>query len=173
MSAAGELAALYGQLSVLAVGGVASVLPEMQRQVVEVHRWMGQQEFASLFALAQAAPGPNMMVATLVGWRVAGFSGALAATAGMVGPSSVLTYATARAWRRFHHTAWRQAIQAGLTPITVGLVAAGAALLAGSTTHGAGTAAATAVTAIVVAFTRVHPLWLLAAGAAAGAFGWV
>ncbi len=173
MSAAGELAALYGQLSVLAVGGVASVLPEMQRQVVEVHRWMGQQEFASLFALAQAAPGPNMMVSTLVGWRVAGLQGALAATAGMVGPSSVLTYATARVWHRFHHAAWRRVIQAGLTPITVGLVAAGAALLARSTTHGVGTAALTAATAAMVAFTRMHPLWMLAAGAAAGAFGLV
>ncbi len=169
MSATGELAALYGQLSVLAVGGVVSVLPEMQRQVVEVHRWMGQQEFASLFALAQAAPGPNMMVATLVGWRVAGLPGALAATAGMIGPSSALTYATASVWHRFHHAAWRRVVQAGLTPITVGLVVAGAALLSKSTTHGLGTAALTAATAAVVTSTRLHPLWLLAAGAAVGA----
>ncbi len=171
MSAMGELAALYGQLSVLAVGGVVSVLPEMQRQVVEVHRWMGQQEFASLFALAQAAPGPNMMVSTLVGWRVAGLPGALAATGGMIGPSSVLTYAMASVWHRFHHAAWRKVVQAGLTPITVGLVAAGAALLSMSTTHGLGTAALTAGTATVVTSTRLHPLWMLAAGAAVGALG--
>jgi chromate transporter len=169
MSAVVDLAAIFAQLSVLAVGGVVSVLPEMQRQVVEVHRWMGQQEFAALFALAQAAPGPNMMVSTLVGWRVAGLPGALAATAGMVGPSSILTYAMASAWHRFRQAPWRRAIQAGLTPVTVGLVAAGAALLSATTTHGLITATLTAATAVVAGATRLHPLWMLAAGALAGA----
>ena len=70
----------YAQMSLLAVGGVSAVLPEMQRPVVPVHTWMGGAEFASLFALAQAAPGPNMLVSTLMGWRVAGLPGALAAT---------------------------------------------------------------------------------------------
>ena len=79
------LGALYAQLSLLAVGGVVTVLPEMQRAVVEVRGWMAPAEFAALFALAQAAPGPNMMVATLVGWRVAGLPGALVATLGMIG----------------------------------------------------------------------------------------
>ena len=169
LSALPGLAALFGQLSVLAVGGVAPVLPEMQRQVVDVHRYMDRTTFAALYGLAQAAPGPNMMVSTLVGWRVAGVPGALVATAAMIGPSSVLTYATARLWHRFRERPWRRAVQAGLVPVTVGLVAAGAALLAASTTHGWLTAAVTACTAAVLVGTRVHPLWLLAAGAAAGA----
>ncbi len=163
------LAGIFAQLSVLAVGGVAPVLPEMQRQLVDVHGFMGREEFAALFALAQAAPGPNMMVSTLVGWRVAGVTGALAATAGMIGPSSLLTYATARAWHRFRERPWRRVIQAGLTPVTVGLVAAGAGLLAAATTHGVLTAVTTAATALVVLRTRIHPLWMLALGAAAGA----
>ena len=168
MSPTLTLAALYAQLSVLAVGGVAPVLPEMQRQLVDVHGYMGREEFAALFALAQAAPGPNMMVSTLVGWRVAGLGGALAATAGMIGPSSVLTYVAARAWHRFRDRSWRRLIQAGLTPVTVGLVASGAALLAMSTTHGAVTAGITLATAAVVLGTRLHPLWMLAAGAGVG-----
>ena len=169
MSPAATLAGVFGQLSILAVGGVAPVLPEMQRQLVDVHGYMSRGEFAALFALAQAAPGPNMMVSTLVGWRVAGLGGALSATAGMIGPSSVLTYATARAWHRFRDRPWRRLIQAGLTPVTVGLVAAGAALLSVSTIHGWLTAAITLGTAGLVLRTRVHPLWLLAAGAVLGA----
>ena len=169
MSVTLTLAGLFGELSVLAVGGIAPVLPEMQRQLVDVHHYMGREEFAALFALAQASPGPNMMVSTLVGWRLAGLSGALAATAGMIGPSSVLTYATARAWHRFRYKPWRQVIQAGLTPVTVGLVAAGAALLVASTTHGVLTGALTAATVAALLLTRLHPLWMLALGAVAGA----
>lgn len=171
MTDTGWLALIYAQLSLVAVGGVAPVLPEMQRQVVEVHAWMPPSEFAALFALAQAAPGPNMLVATLVGYRVAGWPGALAATLGMIGPSSVLTWAVAGAWHRFRDRPWRTALQAGLVPVTVGLVAAGAALLAASTTRGWATAAITAGVAASVLLTRWHPLWLLAAGALLGALG--
>ena len=164
----GWLALGYAQMSLLAVGGVSAVLPEMQRLVVSQHGWMGRSEFAALFALAQMAPGPNMLVATAVGWRVAGLPGALAATLGMVGPSSLLTGLTAGAWHRFRDRPWRRRIQAGLVPVTVGLIMAGAALLVASTAKGVLTVGITlAVTAAVLA-TRVHPLALLAAGAAAG-----
>lgn len=169
MSPLAALAVIYGQLSVLAVGGVAPVLPEMQRQVVQAHGFMPAAEFAALFALAQAAPGPNMMVSTLVGWRVAGLPGALVATAAMIGPSSTLTFAAAGLWHRFRERPWRRVVQAGLTPVTIGLVAAGAALLAASTTLGWLTGAITLATAAILLRTRLHPLWLLAAGAGLGA----
>ena len=167
-----QLAQIFGQLSVLAIGGVAPLLPEMQRQVVDVHHYMDRPTFAALFALAQAAPGPNMMVSTLIGWHVAGVPGGLVATAAMIGPSSILTYTLAGLWHRFRERQWRRIAQAGLVPVTVGLVGAGAALLAASTTHGWLTALITLGTAAVLATTRTHPLLLLAAGAAlAAAFG--
>ena len=169
MSELGALATIFGQLSVLAIGGIAPVLPEMQRQVTEVHGYMDRPTFAALFALAQAAPGPNMMVSTLVGLHVAGLAGALVATGALIGPSSLLTYVTARLWHRFRQRAWRRTVQAGLVPVTVGLVAASAALLSAATTHGILTAAITAVTALVVVGTTVHPLWLLLGGALLGA----
>lgn len=165
------LAALYAQLSLLAVGGVATVLPEMQRQVVEVRGWMGPAEFAALFALAQAAPGPNMMVATLVGWHAAGLPGALVATLCMVGPSSALVWATSSAWHRFRDAPWRRRAQAGLAPVTAGLVLAGAALLTASTTLGWLHGLLTAATALAVLRTRVHPLWFMAGGALLGLAG--
>ena len=165
----GALAVIFAQLSVLAVGGIAPVLPELQRQVTDVHGYMDRPTFAALFALAQAAPGPNMMVSTLIGLHVAGLAGALVATAALIGPSSVLTYVTARLWHRFRERPWRKIVQAGLVPVTVGLVAASAALLSAATTNSALTAAITGITAVVLVTTRWHPLWLLGAGAIVGA----
>ena len=168
MSELGDLAGIFGQLSVLAIGGVAPVLPELQRQVTDVHGYMDRPTFAALFALAQAAPGPNMMVSTLVGLHVAGVTGALVATGALIGPSSALTFVTARLWHRFRERRWRQVVQAGLVPVTVGLVAASAALLCTATTQGPITAGITGATAVVLVTTRWHPLWLLGAGAVLG-----
>jgi chromate transporter len=165
------LALIFAELSLLAIGGVNSTLPEMQRRVVEVHGWMTARDFADLYALAQAAPGPNMLVSTLVGWRVGGVAGALVATLAMIGPSSVLTWASASAWHRFRDRAWRRRVQAGITPVTVGLVAAAAALLAASTSPSWRAALLTVAVAAAVLGTRAHPLALLAAGAFLGAAG--
>ena len=168
LSELGNLAAIFGQLSMLTIGGVAPVLPELQRQVTEVHPYMDRPTFAALFALAQAAPGPNMMVSTLIGLRVAGVPGALIATGALIGPSSLLTYITARLWHRFRERSWRRVVQAGLVPVTVGLVAASAALLFAATTHSLITAVITGATTIALVTTRWHPLWLLAGGALLG-----
>jgi chromate transporter len=164
------LAGLFAELSMLAVGGANALVPEMQRQVA-AHGWMRPEEFAALFALAQAAPGPNMLVVTLVGLRVAGPPGALVATAAFVVPSGLLTYGVAKVWQRFREAPWRRLIQAGLTPVTVGLVMAAAVLLCESAVHGVGTLLIAAVTAATLLATRLHPLWLLAGGAALGAAG--
>ena len=166
-----DLAALYAELSLLAVGGVQSVIPEMQRQVVTVHRWMGADEFAALFALAQAAPGPNLLVATVIGARVAGLPGAAVATLSMLGPSSALILLASGAWMRFRDHPWRRLLQRGLVPVTAGLVLAASVLLVRSTTVGVGTGVITAVAAVALVWTRAHPVLLLACGAAAGVLG--
>ncbi|MEJ0019933.1 MAG: chromate transporter [Acetobacteraceae bacterium] len=166
-----SLAAVFMQLSLLAFGGANSVLPEMQRQVVEVHPWLTAHEFASLFALAQAAPGPNMLVVTLIGWRVASVPGALVATIAVALPSSVLTYATAGLWHRFREARWRRLAQAGLMPVTAGLMMASAALLIETTSSDWGTAAVTLAATVLFLFTRLHPMLVLAAAAALGATG--
>ena len=171
MSVLADLAGVFGELSLLAFGGTNSVLPEMQRQVVAVHGWLTPREFASLFALAQAAPGPNMLVVTLIGWRVAGFPGALVSTLAVSTPSSVLTYVAGHLWYRFRNAAWRRAVQAGLVPVTAGLLMASAALLIRTTATGWSTAAVTLAATLLFLFTRVHPLIVLAAAAALGAAG--
>lgn len=166
-----QLAAVYAQLSLLAFGGANAVIPEMQRQVVDVHGWMTAHQFAALYALAQAAPGPNMMVVSLVGWRVAGFWGALVTTGAVAAPSSVLTLLVSGVWFRFKDADWRKALQAGLQPVTAGLIMASAALLTESTTVDWTAAAVTAVAAALFIFTRQHPLLILAGAAIAGAIG--
>ncbi len=171
MNDALTLAGIMAQLSFLAIGGVAPILPEMQRQVVEVHHWMDAREFAALFALAQAAPGPNMLVTTLIGWRVAGLVGAVSATAGLCGPPCVLTYFTASLWQRFRHAPWRRLTQAGLVPVTCGLVMAAAVLIARSSVHSLGTALVVAASVLLQLTTKIHPLLLLAAAAGLGASG--
>jgi chromate transporter len=173
MSTLSQLAAVYAQLSLIAFGGANGVLPEMQRQVVDVHHWMTAQEFAGLYALAQAAPGPNLMVVTLVGLRVGGFWGALVATGAIAVPSSVLTVLVAGVWDRFKNAGWRTALQAGLQPVTIGLVAASAALLIDSTVLDWRTASVVIVTTALFIFTRLHPLVILGGAAAAGAIGLV
>jgi chromate transporter len=171
MSTLAQLAAVYAQLSLLAFGGANAVIPEMQRQVVDVHHWMSAPEFAALYALAQAAPGPNMMVVSLVGWRVGGFWGALVTTGAVAAPSSVLTLLVSGAWYRFKDAKWRKAVQAGLQPVTAGLIMASAALLIQSTTVDWTAAAVTVVTAGLFIFTKLHPRLILGAAAAAGAIG--
>jgi chromate transporter len=143
----------------------------MQRQVVQVHAWMSKADFSALFALAQAAPGPNMMVVTLIGWHVAGWPGVLVTSLAKFGPSSLITMAALHAWERFKEHPWRRFIQLGLVPITAGLVAASALLIAEASDETWVLALITALVALISYRTRLHPLWLLAAGALVGLTG--
>ena len=166
-----SLALIFTQLSLLAFGGGNTILPEMQRQVVDVHHWMAARDFSALYALAQAAPGPNMMVVPLVGWHVAGWSGVLVSSLAKFGPSSIVTGVVLGLWRRFKDRPWRRIVQAGLVPMTVGLVAASAALIATTSDRSWGLVAITVVGAGLSLRSRVHPLWVLAGGALAGLLG--
>lgn len=162
---------LFAQLSVLAFGGGYSMLPELQRQVVDVHHWMNAQEFGALFALAQAAPGPNMMIVPLVGWQVAGLIGLIVASVANFGISSVLLGIVMHLWERFRDRPWRRVVQAGLVPITAGLVAASAVVITRATTHEWVLLAIAAASAVVMTTTRLHPLVVLAVGALIGLSG--
>ncbi len=165
------LATIFSQLSLLAFGGGNTILPEMQRQVVEVHHWMPAREFSALFALAQASPGPNMMIVTLVGWHVAGWAGMLVTSVAKFGPSSLVTIAALHAWDRFKDRPWRRIAQRGLVPVTAGLVAASAVLIAKASDPSWIAWAVTGVCAVLAFRTKIHPLWLLAAGSLIGLTG--
>ena len=168
-----RLALLFLQMSLLAFGGANTILPELQRQVVVQNHMMSDQTFAALFALAQAAPGPNMMVISLIGWNVAGLSGAILTMVCAVTPSSVLTFLVARAWYRFRDAPWRRAIQRGLLPVTAGLLLSSAALLIKATTLDWSLGLLTAAVTVLLMTTRIHPMLVLGGAAALGAVGLV
>jgi chromate transporter len=168
-----ELAQQFTLLSFLAIGGVNALIPEIHRRVVDVQHWLTDTDFAQAFAIAQAAPGPNMLIVSVIGWRVDGLLGALVATVAICAPSSVLTFAVAHIWDRFRDAPLRAAIQHGLAPVTVGLVLASGYILARTADKTWNAIAITAVTVGLMLTTRIHPLWLLAAGAVLGAFGFV
>jgi chromate transporter len=158
----------FAAISLVAVGGATAVVPEIHRQAVEIGHWMTDQQFADLFAIAQAAPGPNVVFVALVGWQAAGFPGALIAMIGMCTPSSILTFTVFRLWHRFKDRPWRQRVQDGLAPVTVGLIGASAFLLARAADINIWAALLTAASAVLTYGTRLNPLWLLGGGAVLG-----
>ncbi|HEJ9093743.1 chromate transporter [Serratia odorifera] len=163
-----SLALLFTELSLMAFGGGFTILPEMQRQVVEVHQWMDAQEFNTLFAMAQAAPGPNMMIVPLIGWHVAGWAGLLVSSIAKFGPSSIVTLLVMGVWKRFKDRPWRRNVQAGLVPVTVGLVAASGVLIAESSATDWHLALLIVIATAAGINKRIHPLWVLAGGAVLG-----
>src|SRR5438128_12639096 len=120
-----ELVLVFGPLSLVAVGGANSVVPDIHRQVVSVHAWMSEAEFANAFVLAQAVPGPNILVVSLIGWNVAGLPGAVVALGAMCGPSSVLALLVARALRSARTARLRYRVQRAFGPLTIGLMLSG------------------------------------------------
>jgi chromate transporter len=169
----GNLAAYFLLMSIFAVGGANAAVPEMHRIAVDVNRWMTDRQFTDLFAIAQVAPGPNVIIVTLIGYHVAGVVGALVATFAMCGPTCVLAFHAGRAWDRFRGAPGRLVLETALVPISVGLFSASACILAVAADRTAGAGVITLVTAGLCYWTRVNPLWLFAAAAAIGQSGYI
>lgn len=163
-----SLTVIFVELSLLAFGGGNTILPEMQRRVVEVHHWMTATDFSALFALAQAAPGPNMMIVPLVGWHVAGFAGVLVTSAAKFGPSSLITAFVFTLWQKFKDRPWRKRVQVGLVPITAGLVSASAAVITQASVTNTLLMGIAGASAVLTATTKLHPLIVLGGGAMIG-----
>ena len=159
----------FSLMSLMAFGGGASVIPEMFRLTTQTHPWLTQYEMASFLALSQAVPGPNVLVVTLIGWKVAGIWGAILSTVGMCGPSSVLTFFAGRVWDRFQHAPWRSRVLAGLNSITIGFIAASAYYLALSVESELKYVAVTLITTIGLSIWKLNPLWFIALGGMVGA----
>jgi chromate transporter len=165
-----RLAALtlaFAPVSLVSFGGGGAVVAEIAHQAVTVHGWTKPNEFADLFALSRAAPGPGTMLSALIGWQVAGWAGALAASAALYIPSSLLVYATGRLWGRWRGSAWHAAVERGLAPIAAGLVLSGGIAVLRITPGGpASWAAAAAATALLLRWPRLNPLLLFAVSGA-------
>ena len=161
----------FGLMSLFAVGGANSAIPEMHRVAVDVQHWMTDRQFADVFAISQLSPGPNVLIVTLIGYSVAGVAGALAATLAMCGPTAILAYYVSRLLQRSSRSRWPAIIQAALVPLSIGLMAASGLILA-QTSDRTWVAALVTVAAAVFAFaTRLNPLWMLLGGGILGFSG--
>jgi chromate transporter len=179
----GDWAGLFNQyllLSLMSVGGAISTTAEMHRYLVEQHHWLTPAQFNDAIAIAQAAPGPNVLFVALMGWNVginagswaAAVGGVLVTMTGIMLPSTTLTYLAAQ-W--MHHNRERRAVRAfkqGMAPVVIGLLISTGIILA---TANAKTAqdwplwTLSAAAGVLIWRTRIHLLWLLAAG---GVLGW-
>ncbi len=179
-------------LSLLAVGGAITTVPDMHRYLVNERLWMSDSQFAASIALAQAAPGPNILFVALMGWNIGvnaaggmaaglhawtlGLSGIFLSMLGILLPSTTLTFVAARWGHRNRELRAVRAFKQGLGPIVVALLGSTGWILASG--HGTPLQAPapwllTGVVTVLVWRTRLHMLWMLAAGGILGAFGWV
>ena len=165
------LAGFFGVLSLFAVGGGNSAIPEMHRFAVDVQHWLSDRQFADTFALAQLTPGPNLIIVALIGYHVAGVVGALVATLAMCGPPAVLAYYVGNASERFKGKTWHTVLSRALVPVTIGLLAASAAIIAETAGYSWTSLVIMIGTALTAYFARVHPLWVFAAAALLGMSG--
>ena len=152
-------------LSVVTIGSGQSVIADMHRQIVDVHGWMSASQFVDAFAIARLAPGPGSLLATLIGWQIAGFWGALAATIGIFGPTALMIYGVAHLWSRYEGARLLKALERGLRPVAAGMILAASYVLIRSLDSGwIGRGLALASTALLMA-TPVNPLLLIGGGA--------
>jgi chromate transporter len=165
------LAWTFGLMSLFAVGGANSAVPEMHRVAVDVQHWMTDQQFADIFAISQLSPGPNVLIVTLIGYSVAGVLGALVATLAMCGPTAVLAYYVSRLLARSSHSRWPAMIHAALVPLSIGLMGASGLILALASDRTWAAGVITATSAVLAFATRLNPLWMLLAGGCLGFAG--
>jgi chromate transporter len=150
-------------LSVLSFGGGQTIIADLQHQTVAVHGWLTDRQFTDLFAVSRVAPGPSTLIVALIGWQVAGLAGALAATAAIFIPSSLVVYAAGRLWQRHRGAPWIVAIERGLAPVAVGLIFAGALAVAQSAHIDLIGLATVAVVGAILYSTKIGPYPVLAA----------
>ena len=161
------LAAILTPLSLAAIGGASSIYAPLQHQVVDVRAWLTPRDYLDLFAVSRIMPGPGSFLATLIGWKVAGWAGAVVATLAIFLPSSFLCLFVTGFWNKRLDSPWRKAIENGLLPIGAGLMFAGVvSVMRLSKADALAWILLIGSTAVFALRPRIHPLWLLGAGGA-------
>ena len=162
----------FGMLSLLAIGGAITTAPDMQRYVVGERGWLSDAQFTSSVAIAQAAPGPNLLFVAVVGWNIAGLAGVAATLAGSLLPSTTLALAASRYGDKRRDSRAMKAFSAGMAPLTLGLLLATGWVLTSPVRDSWGALLLVPFTVLMLVKTKLSPVWLVAVGAAVGALGW-
>ena len=159
--------------SAVAFGGINALLPALYDLSVSQEHWLDTQTFADYFAIAQAAPGPNLMTITLIGWHVSGVIGAVVATIAICLPSSIMIYFLQGYIANIRSPQKKMMIQFAAGALAVGLVLGSAWQIAMQINHTYAAYALTFSTIMIIVFTKWHPLYLIALGAALGLLGFI
>jgi chromate transporter len=158
------LIALFAPLSLLSLGGGASILAPIHHQTVEIDHWLTQQEFVDLFAISRAAPGPSSMLVVLVGWKMAGWIGALVSCISIYAPSCTLAYGVSRIWNRYRGTLIHSALDRGLVPVGIGLIISGSISVMRAADTGVIGYVIALICGTIMTWRSIHPMILLAGG---------
>lgn len=172
-----SLVNVFALLSILAVGGGTAVLPQMKHEVVTTHRWLDAEQFTDIYSLGQLSPGPNMNMVAVIGYHVSGIAGAILVLLAFYLPSCTLVFAVGKFWDHFEGSPWRDAVQRGMAPITIGLMLSGVYAIGRTATinlnhslrFNAITVAITLIVTVILLKRHVNPALLILAS---GAVGW-
>lgn len=162
-----QIARVFALLSLVSIGGANAVLPEIRRQIVDVQGWMNDAAFANLFAISNAAPGPNIILVSLIGWQLAGLAGLLVATLAIMISSCSLALLVSRAVNRWSDRRWIGLLKEGLVPVALGLILASGVAMMRTADHDALAILISLATAGFVVISSRNPLWAIAAGCCA------
>jgi len=162
------LARVFAYLSLLTVGGGMAAFPEMKTLTVDVHQWLTFPQLIHLYSVGQMAPGPNMMMIVAIGDWAGGIIGAIVTVVAFFGPTAVLTFFIGRLWKRLEKWPWRNSIQKGLAPVSIGLLLAGCFTMAKGAITGLETSTIAVATLLILMQYKINPALLVLAAAVVG-----
>lgn len=161
---------VFSYLSILTVGGGMAAFPEMKILTVDVHQWLDFKQLIHLYSVGQMAPGPNMMMIVSIGQWAGGTLGAIAVLVAFFGPTAILAFVVAKAWRKLEKWPWRTSIQRGLAPVSIGLLLAGCFSMAKGAITGLETGALAVAVLLILLQYKINPALLVLASAVVGLF---
>ena len=175
------LMSMFGSLSLLSIGGGNTVLPEMHLQAVNGQHWLTNSQFADIFSISQVAPGPSILIVSLVGYAaglgaagvIGGIIGGIVATVAMVIPAAILVYLITLSWQKAQKSKLRRAVEKGFAPLTVGLILATALVMSRAADHDWRAYLITGIATLIFVRTRTNPLIVVGAAALLGYVGFV
>lgn len=176
-----SLLGLFSSLSLMSIGGGNTVLPEMHMRAVNGYHWLTDGQFADIFSISQAAPGPSILIVSLVGYAaglkvagvLGGVLGGVLATVAMILPAALLMYLVTLSWKRAEKSKWRIAVEKGFAPLTVGLVLATSLVMSRAADHDWRAYLLTAIATVIFVRADVNPLIVVGAAAVVGYLGFV
>jgi chromate transporter len=176
-----QIAALFGTLSLLSIGGGNAILPEMHMKAVNGHHWLTSSQFADIFSISQAAPGPSILIVTLVGYA-AGLAaggvpgailGGIIATVSMITPAAILVYVLTLLWQKAQKSRLRYAVEKGFAPLTVALILASSLVMSRAADHDWRAYSLNAMCTVIFISTKLNPLIVVFAAGLVGYLGFV